>query len=399
MLQAEDGDEGDGFGSSIAVDADRLIVGAPGDDRGPSGGRGAAYVFSLDGDAWVQEAKLVASDRGEGDEFGASLAVSGDGLLVGAPKDDIGAATAQGSVYFFRRESNGWRQVTRINAPQTAAASNFGISLSLFGSRFIAGAWGDSLAGNISQGSARVFVNVAGTWQQEARLLAPDGRESDLLGASVALSSDVAAVGAVFAGDGVAGAQGDQGAVYMFRRDDSSWVHSATITANDRAALDEFGYAIALEADRLAIGAPGAAIEGRSRQGAVYLFARSGAAWVQEAKIVAENGRDGDHFGHAVALSGDALYVGAPFRDTDKGQDQGALFAFERTAAALWEPTAELTIGGLGPTARIGSAVVVAGQSAAIGANGADIATQSDRGAVVVVGSRLFYNGFESEIR
>src|SRR5215471_18101934 len=184
---ASDAAELDEFGVSVSVTADRALVGAYGDDFY----RGAAYVFVKSGNSWVEEQKLVASDRLEDDRFGWSVSLAGDRALVGAYNAD----SARGAAYVFVRNGSSWTEEQKLVASDGAANDNFSYSLSLAGDRALIGAYSND---NV-RGAAYVFVRNdggAGAWTEEQKLVASDGAEFSQFGNSISLAGDRALIGA-----------------------------------------------------------------------------------------------------------------------------------------------------------------------------------------------------------
>jgi len=157
-LTAGDAGSGDRFGYSVSLDGDRALIGAHG-DRSESG---SAYVFRFDGTSWVEEAKLRANDAASNDNFGVAVSLSGDGALIGAwGNADAGLVT--GSAYLFRLEGTAWEQEAKIVPDDAAAGDGFGLSVALDGEGMLIGAYGDDDAG-LSSGAAYLFepmINVA----------------------------------------------------------------------------------------------------------------------------------------------------------------------------------------------------------------------------------------------
>ena len=229
---------------SVALDGDRALVGATGDDDGGDNS-GAAYVFSRDArlGAWTQDTKLVAPDAEAGDAFGASVALDGERALVGTYSDDRGAV---GAAYVFSHETGAWLQDAKLTAADGAPGDAFGVAVALDGDRALVGATGGD-----GGGSAYVFDRdaLAGTWAQDARLTAPAPMAGDVFGAAVALSGDRVLVGAY--GDGR-----ESGVAYVFARTGGTWVQEAEVSAGIAVPGERFGAAAALDGDGVLIGAP-----------------------------------------------------------------------------------------------------------------------------------------------
>ena len=188
-LTASDGAAYDSFGTSVAVSGDTMVVGARFDDNA-TGGSGSAYVFTMSDGIWTQEAKLTASDAANIKGFGGSVAISGNTVVVGASDSD-----KAGSAYVFTRLSGLWTQQAKLTASDVARGDLFGASLAISNETIVVGASQDDDMGSNS-GSAYVFTRSDGVWTQQAKLIASDVARGDLFGASVAVSNDTVVVGA-----------------------------------------------------------------------------------------------------------------------------------------------------------------------------------------------------------
>src|SRR6185503_4776521 len=258
------------------------------------------YVFARSDATWTQQAYVKASNADEGDAFGFTVALSGDGstLAVGArDEDSAGAetdesASAAGAVYVFTRDGATWSQQAYLKSSTPHADDRFGsgLALSRTGSTLAAGAYGVSS----SSGAVYVFARDAAVWTQQAQLSASNASPADLFGWSVTLSSDgtALAVGALGESSAATGIGGDQsnnsaqlaGAVYLFTRGPSSWTQKFYVKAPNSGFGDQFGSSVALSSDGviLAVGAPGedsaaTGIDGpngddSSEAGAVYIY-------------------------------------------------------------------------------------------------------------------------------
>ena len=206
-LVASDGSSGDQFGISVAISGERLVVGAY-LDNAPRVDSGSAYVFerSAAGD-WVEVAKLVPSDGSAHDRFGLSVGLSGRRLVAGAYLDDAPSVDS-GSAYVFERRAGAWIETARLVASDGSADDLFGFSVGISGRRLIVGALLDDDAG-VDAGSAYVFERSAGAWAEVAKLRAPDGSGGDAFGVSVGISSERMLTGA-------SGDDGARGSAYVF---------------------------------------------------------------------------------------------------------------------------------------------------------------------------------------
>ena len=183
------GAPGVNFGSSVALDCNTAIIGAPGDD---AAGRdsGAAYVFIRSENTWSEPEKLVASDGAELDAFGISVALDNDTLVVGAGGDDDNGESS-GSAYLFTRNAGAWIEEAKLTASDGAAFDGFGRPVAIDGNTILIGAASDD---NIT-GSVYVYTRNGGVWTERANFTGSDAVPPDGFGSSVAIHSDTALVG------------------------------------------------------------------------------------------------------------------------------------------------------------------------------------------------------------
>jgi hypothetical protein len=325
QLTATGGASADVFGWSVAISGDTALIGSYADDVGPNANQGSAYVFVRSGSTWTQQAQLVASSGAASDQFGYSVALDGDTALIGSNADTVGANANQGSAYVFTRSGTSWTQQAQLTVPDGAAGDQFGISVAISGDTAIIGAHLDDVGANSNQGSVYVYTRTGSTWLQQAQLLASDGAAADTLGSDVALDGDTAVVGAT----ANVGANFDQGAVYVFVRAGTIWTQQAKLVASDGAASDNFGYAVDLDNDTIIVGTPLDDIGANNNQGSIYLFVRSGSVWTQQARLLAPDGLNGDNFGFSVAVSGSTVLAGASADDVSPAGNRGSAWFFD----------------------------------------------------------------------
>jgi hypothetical protein len=431
-LKPQDGAAGDRFGASVCLTEDLAIAGASGDD----GGMGSAYVYRYALANWIEEQKLAPADGEPGDQFGASVAIQENLAAVGAPRDDLGGdawvshfgkdqydpkpgawlwwsglsqrwesynstfellltdslgfrpiavrlshtsltpiehfsvldeggnplaeragyasgdpvplpverAIAEiqawktiaitnieflpegagegdvdaGSAYVFRYDGAAWKEEAQLTAGDGEAGDHFGASVSLSDKSLIVGADLDDEDPFTDSGSAYVFIYYGTAWTEQAKLVAEDSGDHRHFGASVTLDGDVAVVGAPGAGE----AGQCPGAAYVFVRDGDIWTQEARLTAGDGDPGDRFGASVSLSGRYLVVGAPNA-----GGSGAAYLFRRDGSAWTEEGKITAGDAEAGKHFGASVAMSGDQVIAGAP-GEQGSNDEAGAAYVY-----------------------------------------------------------------------
>ena len=239
----------DFFGNSVSLSGDYALIGASGDsDNGSSSG--SAYIFKREGIDWSEQAKLTASDAAEGDIFGQAVSLSGDYAIAGAWGDDDNGANS-GAAYIFRREGSAWIEEAKLTASDAAEADNFGFSVFLDGDYAVIGARQDDDNG-LNSGSAYIFKREGSTWVEQAKLISSDGENADFFGKAVSLNGDYAVVGAWQAkNNGIS-----SGSAYIFKREGVTWAEEAKLTASDQINRARFGDAVSLNGDIALIGAP-----------------------------------------------------------------------------------------------------------------------------------------------
>jgi hypothetical protein len=326
----------DTYGYSVTVGSERIVVGAyTDDDNGENSG--AAYIYNLGAQ---QLAKIKASDGGIGDDFGYSVDIGCNRIVVGAPGEDTVAARS-GAAYIFNLAGG---QIAKIKASDASFFHYFGTSVSVGSGRIVVGT-DYALGGN---GAAYIF-DLNGN--QLAKIIASDGAEFDEFGISVAVGCGRIVVGA--SGDDDNGS--DSGSAYIF---DLNGNQLAKIKALDGAFGDNFGYSVSVGSGRIVVGAYQDDDNG-SNSGSAYIFDLNGN---QLAKIKASDGGAGDFFGYSVSVGSGRIVVGAP-RDDDNGSDTGSAYVFSLngTQIAKIKASAPLADDVFGTSVSVGSGLIVVG--------------------------------------
>jgi len=344
---------GDHFGTSVAISGGVAVVGAPGHGV-PASGCGSAYVFSLAGG--LPDHKLTSVDAADGDKFGTSVGVSGDVAIVGAYWND-GEADNAGAAYLFDVTTG--LELHKLTADDAAAGDSFGCSVGIDGGVAIVGAYGKDVA-ETNEGAAYLF-NVA-DGSQRCKLTADDAAATACFGYSVAVSGDVALVGAFR--DAELGS--NAGAAYLFDATTGGQLYKLTADDNDTQPSDFFGCSVAISGNVAIVGAygnDGAATDA----GAAYLF--DVATGLELHKLTAEDAAAGDYFGYSVAISGDFALVGA-YKDDDVGDKSGAAYLFNvLTGEQMDKLVASDTAGG----DELGFSVAISGDRGVAGARRHDL--------------------------
>jgi hypothetical protein len=346
-LTASDG-TGYGFGWSVAISGTYAIVGAP-----STGGMGAAYIFerSEDGD-WVEKAKLSADTPASGDQFGASVAISGAWAFVGCPKDDT-KATDAGAVFVFNRGTDGsWTRTKLIDA-SGLASDNFGCSVAMSGSRAMIGANYDDNSNGTNAGSAHIYDLVGSTWTWKQRVQSSVTGDREF-GSSVSIDDDYAIVGT---GDlGGIGTGTDAACIFERNGTTGTWAEKKRQTGPSW-----FGGSVAVYGDLAVVGSR----YDTQWLGAAVVFERLGTGtWAQSQVLRASDGYRGDQFGYSVAMGNGRIVVGTPSYQGGAG----AVYLFERASNGAWAEAQKLVAGDqtdrkTGASAAVGAETIIVGAS------------------------------------
>ena len=320
-----DGQAHDEFGVSVGISGNTVVVGSIYDDD-MGGDAGSAYVFVEDNGVWTQQAKLTAKDAKPSDYFGISVAIAGDRIMVGAAEAATGSIRT-GAVYVYERVNKVWSLVQKLMPPSGAANDYFGYNVALEGNIAIIGApQTDAVA--YDSGAAYVFTHDGVQWNQASKLVPTNGGPYGFFGGSVALWGTTALIGQWDDGSGA-----DMGSVFAYKENAGSWAEQAELKASDRDSGDTFGFAVAIYNNKAFVGAPfrdGSCVN----SGAVYVYGRYNDTWCEEQIIVPDDKNASQAFGSAVGVWGDMAAIGS-YWDEDNGDYSGSAYAY-RSIENVW---------------------------------------------------------------
>ncbi|MBN2600242.1 MAG: FG-GAP repeat protein, partial [Candidatus Thermoplasmatota archaeon] len=322
-LLASDGEADDLFGLSVYLDGEYAIIGKP-DTNSP----GAAYIFKNTDGTWVEEQILSASDGETWDEFGYAVCVDGDYALVGAQFDD-----EIGSAYIFKREGTIWTEEEKLIPSEGVLYDNFGSSVALHGDYAVVGA----LNHDNSTGAVYIFRRDGTTWTEEAIVTGSDSQVQDRFGLSVAIQHDRVVAGARLCNTGF------KGAVYLFKKEDGTWMEEQKLVPSDSTGGQCFGQAVAIDGDCIFVGAPG----DDENTGSAYVFAYEGDTWREVQKLKATDPATNDEFGFAICVQGNTAIIGKYAED----DFTGSAYVFSTESGG--DDFSIVLFGGLGFTAVI----------------------------------------------
>jgi hypothetical protein len=289
------------FSFSAAISGNTAVIGTPNTTETEIRERGAAFVFSRIGSTWQRAARIEVDDAENFGHFGASVAIDGDLIVVGAPMND--------TAYVFARVGEAWIQQKQLVASDEPSgfSNRFGEAVAISGGTVVVGAPYEGRPDFVNAGKVYAYAapsDLSGTWAET--LVLPEVRQSGyFFGLRLAASGDTLLVGAPHephSGDGIA---------YAFTKRGAGYRPLQKLTSGRSSFFgDLFGDALALSSDRAVIGAPGLQSGPRLYPGAAYVYVRDQTGLILEEALVA-NVADGA-FGAAVGIAGDSLFAGAP---------------------------------------------------------------------------------------
>ncbi len=327
---------------------------------------GEAPEFFGGGGTFEETTLLQAPGISAGDQLGHKLSASGTYAVAGAPGNDLKGNSA-GAAAIFQQTETGWVTDTLLLASDGSLNDSFGQSVAMSGSRVLVGAQRESRLGFFEAGAVYAFErDPSGLWSQKQKIIVLGAGSYDWLGYAVAMDGDQACITAPRDDD----AGFDAGAVYLLTRGSTNWVGSQKIVASDGSSGDWFGRAVAMEGNRLVVGAH---LEGSDDRGAAYVFRKESSTWVEEARIQPADLSGGENFGWSVALNEGRIAIGAFLADPAGKANAGAVYTYEQDSAGLWTLRQKLVPAAASPGDFTGISVAMQGQQLLAGAYGADL--------------------------
>lgn len=313
-IQASDVEAFSYFGASIAIDEDVAIIGAPGCSTDENGNNslnkaGAVYIFKKDGNgSWNEVQKIVGSSRSVNDGFGSSVAIYNDCIIIGAPQKDKFGMDRRGAVYVFEKDGNNqWSETTIIEPNDLPVGAQFGYSIDMVDDQIIIGApymeMIDS-ANTITCGSAFIYNYNNDIWSLHQQITPPTNAENQEFGYVVKLLERRALIGSP-------GYNQKEGQVVLVLEDlVGSWTSSHVFHANNISNASYFGAALDFTDNHILIGSPLDNVIGStsSEVGSVILFEKSASSWIPKQVLRAKKPNTQDQFGTQVAFGDQYSY-------------------------------------------------------------------------------------------
>ena len=305
------------FGVSVAIDGDTIVVGAVGDSNAGFAS-GAAYVFERSNNVWVMKQKLTGSENSAFDSFGLSVAIHGNTIVCGAFGNSPGFNPASvGTTYVFTLNGNQWLETQKLTASDASENNSFGGRVAFDGDTIIVGAIGNSQFA----GAVYVFTFEDSSWVEQEKLTAHDASPGVIFGYRLGVSGDTIVV----ASEGNANDWMNlkYSAAYIFRRTPSGWHQQKKFTTDDVVVagrienMGRFGLQVAVSDDMVVVGSPNDPTLAYW-SGSAYVYRRNGESnWVLDQHIFPSDAARDDQFASEVAISGETVLLGAWFKSSD----------------------------------------------------------------------------------
>jgi len=391
---AADRDHNVEFGRAVSISNNYAVVGAQLEDKDADGKNpipdaGAAYVYEKGSDnKWKQVQKIVAADRSPGANFGWSVGISGNTIVIGAIYERFDAtgrneSSSEGAAYVYERGADGiWKQTQKLTSSAREGYNYFGTSIGIDGDIIVVGAPGHSRDSTERQegyvgdaGAIFVFERKGNNWRRTYKLLASDREHGGGMGNSVAISGNLVIAGAWAQDFGLNGENRMEaaGAAYIWERmDDGKWTKAQKLIASDRTPYDEFGYSVAINGDNAVVGARRVSLkrtdeDNDAYSGEAYIFSRNGdGEWKEAEAIIPNDRKTGDYFGSSVGVSGNYVIIGSP-RGDGKKPYIGAVYIYWKNPTGKWVPTQKInpsdegTYSGFGERIAIHKGFIISG--------------------------------------
>lgn len=306
QIIASDGANADHFGSAVAIAGNYAIVGAPFHDTNGNIGEGKAYVFHYNGLSWVQHSILTGLINQDYAQFGCSVTIQNDKMVIGASGVNVGSHEGQGKIFIYSLVNNVWEFQTSLTSSDGNNNDQFGSSVSISGNYILVGAPGATHNGYPALGKAYVFHWTGTEWLEQSILTPSEGGSSDHFGQSVSISGDYLVVGEPLLNvNGLS----NSGKAFVYKRSAQLWTLESSLMADEYTVADNFGNSVSISDDQIVIGAFGHDVDGYNNSGAAYVFIRTGSTWNQQQKLYMVDLMPGSTFGRNVTMHNDYILV------------------------------------------------------------------------------------------
>jgi hypothetical protein len=334
-LHASNPFENDFFGHSVSISGDFIVVGAPYNNDES----GIVYVFKRVDDQWQQHSILKPKDPEPYDRFGYRVSISGSYIIIGADRDDENGENS-GAAYIFVLNNNNWIQQTKLLANDGKAHDGFGHDVSIHNEYAIVGAF---RSGNNEEfrGAAYIYKRDGDFWYQRKKLVASDDKPNNYFGACVSIYDQFAIVGRLYQDTST-----EKGAAYVYINENNDWTEHTVLFASDGLAGDRFGASVHMNKNYAIVGATGRD-DINSNSGAAYIYQYDGQTWIESAKLFSYDSTSDDQFGGFVSMSGNDIIVSSVFNNNMAGavyhfdlqSIQPEIFSISPSSGLINQPT------------------------------------------------------------
>ncbi len=320
---------GEGMGVSTAIYNYFIIAGASAATIGANNYQGRAMIIEYDSvnNTHASFSVLTSSDGQTNDRFGSSVAMNSNFVLIGAPGKVVNGNSNVGRCYFFKRNGASWTQHSIITPPAATADDYFGQVVAITNTWAVIASPFVNVNGNTDAGRLYLYKYnpTTDSWSYTTSVISPSVSPFENFGTSIHMDENRLVVGA----DQYIGNQYDNnGKVYVYERSGDSWSLQATLTASDGQKSDAFGSSVYLGGDYLIAGAVNAEVGSNINQGKVYIFKYNGNSWEETAILTSAQNENNANFGRSVIITTGSAVAGAPFADLGEKVNNGRLFFF-----------------------------------------------------------------------
>lgn len=355
----EDGAAFDYFGYAVSMDEDRVVVGAPNSD-GVKKRTGVVNIFDFDETGWRNVQRLSAPDSEEYDEFGYSVSLQGNYIVVGDPFTDNQGGNS-GSVYVYELKNYKWHFIQKLIPDEYYEYDNFGISVGIDADTIVVGANRTEVYGD---GAVYVFKFNGSEWQQVQKLYAQDGTGGENFGVSVSISDN-----RILIGDDLDDDLGfNSGSAYIFEYNGNQWIQSKKLLPSKGETRGKFGNSVHISGNQLIIGSENKTVSEYYGAGSAYIFEYNGSSWIESKVLNAQDPHNNDNFGSSVKIINDNVIIGSRLRD-EFGVNSGAVYYYNLVDSE-WKLMKKFLPGDGGGLDFFGNSVDVFGDKVIIGAYG-----------------------------
>lgn len=338
-VTAGDPDAIDHFGRAVYINDTHAIVGCSYSDD-PDTYNGSAYIFVNNNGTWTQQAKLLASDRRRMDRFGAAVGIYGDYAVIGCYGADYTlngtTYTNGGAAYVFHFNGTTWGEELRLTPADPSTEMKFGWGVSIYENTILVGTTEDRYNNTDAiKGAAYAFTLQNGVWSQSAKIVGTDVIDGDNFGCAVSIYKDYAIVGSMEDDDRGSAS----GSAYIFKNNNGTWEQQQKLVGANSAAADNFGYSVGIY-ENMAIVGSYHSNKGYNDTGSAYLYTRSESTWALTTELVASAPAISDQLGWFVSITNGWALAGNPRWDLNNTTPAVDL-ATNEGCALMWQiPTA-----------------------------------------------------------